>query len=192
MLTHVLPTLLGCESRCSYPQVGLAETAESCGRTPIHDFVCEGERISSTPTSSPGLRPHRASVNPVMLRDGLHADAALTGCSHSVHFLVCEPCSRSFLWFRRHPNQRVISLTVGVSIVARPSIPRGSELLNPWSSVPATLHCFHRSPQSDPRFRGEMPVGGTERGVVAVAALVRRARSSRRSRWRRSCRRARR
>ena len=29
-----------------------------------------------------------------------HAGAVLAGCSHSVHFLVSEACSRSFLWFR--------------------------------------------------------------------------------------------
>ena len=44
-----LPPLLGRESRCSYPQAEFAEMAESCGRTPIRDFMCEGERNSSRP-----------------------------------------------------------------------------------------------------------------------------------------------
>jgi hypothetical protein len=51
VLTHVLPVLLVCVSRWSYPQVRSAEMAESCGRMPIRDFVCEGERISSSPPS---------------------------------------------------------------------------------------------------------------------------------------------
>ncbi len=73
----------------------------------------------------------------------IHADALSTGCSHSVHFLVREPCSRSFTWFHRCTDQRVISLTLGVGGAANPLIPRGNELLNPWSPVPAAFHCFH-------------------------------------------------
>lgn len=82
-------------------------------------------------------------MNPVLLRERVHADATLAGCSHSVHFAIGEPCSRSFLWFRRRANQSIVSLTLGVGISANPLIPCGNELLNPWSSVPAALHCFH-------------------------------------------------
>lgn len=50
--------------------------------------------------TSPRLRPHRAPMNPEPARQGVHPDPLRAGCSHSVHFLVRELCSRSFLWFR--------------------------------------------------------------------------------------------
>lgn len=52
VLTHVLPTMVGRESRCSYPQAAAVEVAESCGKTGLRDFMCEGELNSSTPTPS--------------------------------------------------------------------------------------------------------------------------------------------
>lgn len=48
--------------------------------------------------------------------EGSHADALLAGCSHSVHFLSCEPSSRSFRWFRGRADQRVVGLAVGLGI----------------------------------------------------------------------------
>ena len=70
-----------------------------------------------------------------------HADTGSSGCSHSVHFALREPCSRSFLWFLRRPDQRVIGLTLGLGLLTNALIPRGNQPLNPWSPVPATLHC---------------------------------------------------
>src|SRR5690625_7374924 len=62
-------------------------------------------RSSSTRTlslgPSPRLRPHRAPVHPELTRNRVHAEPLHAGCSDSVHFLVREACSRSFLWFRR-------------------------------------------------------------------------------------------
>lgn len=92
--------------------------------------------------------------------EGSHADAERAGCSHSVHFLVGEPCSRSFLWFRRRADQRVVGLAVGLCIGADALIPRGNQPLNPWSPVPAVLHCVHSIPAAPAaRF-----VPGCERG----------------------------
>lgn len=76
-----------------------------------------------------------------------HADAMLAACSHSVHFLVHEPCSRSLLWFRRRPNQRVIGLALGLGIPTSALIPRGDKPLNPWSPVPAGLHYVQSRPR---------------------------------------------
>ncbi|MFT4135558.1 hypothetical protein [Microbacterium sp.] len=72
-----------------------------------------------------------------------HAHALRAGCSHSVHFGVREACSRSFLWFRRRPDQRVIGPVLGLGILADALIPRGNKPLNPLSSVPAAFHCAH-------------------------------------------------
>jgi len=111
-------------------------------------FRCIYAPGSSTPASpsgsSPRLRPHRAPVHPELTSHGVHADALCAGCSHSVHFLVGQACSRSFLWFRRRADQRVVGLAVGLCIRANPLIPRGNQPLDPRSPVPTTLHCFHR------------------------------------------------
>ena len=82
-------------------------------------------------------------MHPVLRCERCHADAAGAGCSHSVHFLVRESCSRSFLWFRRRADQKVIRLPGEVGIPVDAFIPRGNQPLNPRSTVPATLHCFH-------------------------------------------------
>lgn len=87
-------------------------------------------------------------------RQCVHADAVRAGCSDSVHFLVRETCSRSFLWFRRRADQRVVGLAVGLCIGTGALIPRGNQPLNPWSPVPAVLHCVHqRTARSECRFR---------------------------------------
>ncbi len=90
------------------------------------------------------LRPHRAPVNTELLCQRVHAHALRAGCSHSVHFLVGETCSRSFLWFRRRADQRVIGPVVGLGILADALIPCGNQPLDPWSPVPASFHCAHR------------------------------------------------
>ena len=69
--------------------------------------------LSSRP---PRLRPHRAPVNSVPACQRLHADTVGAGCSHNVHFGVSETCSRSFLWFRRRADQRVVDLALGLGI----------------------------------------------------------------------------
>lgn len=51
--------------------------------------------------------------------EGSHADAICAGCSHSVHFLLHEACSRSFLWFRRLTDQRVIGPIFGLAVLSR-------------------------------------------------------------------------
>ena len=95
--------------------------------------------------SSPrDLGPDCAAMDAETAGEFVNADPSRAGCSHSVHFLVREPCSRSFLWFRRRPDQRVVGLAVGVGIPADALIPRGNEPLDPWSPVPAVLHCFHQ------------------------------------------------
>lgn len=157
MLTKVLSTLYFGVSPWSYPHATRRRSLISCSRTAYRDSRREGVEVSSTPASpsgsSPRLRPHRAPVHPELTSHGLHADALCAGCSHSVHFLVGQACSRSFLWFRRHADQRVVGLAVGLCIRANPLIPRGNQPLDPRSPVPATLHCFHVSSTSTPRLR---------------------------------------
>lgn len=124
-----------------------SDSASYINRRSIH--------LSSRP---PRFRPHRAPVNPELTRERIRAHPLRAGCSHSVHFLVREPCSRSSLWFRRCANQRVVGLPGEVGIVAGALIPRGNKPLKPWSPVPATLHCFHQfvelSAPNDPPARG--------------------------------------
>ena len=55
-----------------------------------------------------------------------HADALRAGCSHSVHFLVREVCSRSLLWFRRRADQSIVGLSFGLDIPTNTVIPRGN------------------------------------------------------------------
>ena len=68
--------------------------------------------------------------------EGSHADAVRAGCSHSVHFLVREPCSGSFLWFCRRADQRVVRFPGEVAVVADALIPLGNEPLDlSWTSL---------------------------------------------------------
>lgn len=87
--------------------------------------------------------PDCAPMYPVPMGKRLHAHPLRAGCSHCVHFLVREPCSRSFLWFPRRADQRIVSLVLALGIPAVALIPRGNKPLNPRSPVPATLNCFH-------------------------------------------------
>ena len=73
----------------------------------------------------------------------VHAYTLCVGCSHSVHFLLGEACSSASLWLFRHVEQRVFGLVFALDIPTIALIPRGDKPLNPWSSVPAALDCFH-------------------------------------------------
>ena len=91
------------------------------------------------------LRPHCPAMHaepPCNIGD---AESVFQGCSHSVHFLVREPCSGSFLWFYRRADQRVVRFPGEVAVVADALIPCGNEPLDPWSPVPAAFHCVHQS-----------------------------------------------
>ena len=55
-------------------------------------------------------------------RDRRHV-RAIGGRAHSVHFLVGEPCSRTFTWFRRRPDQRVIGPVLGLGTLTDALIP---------------------------------------------------------------------
>ena len=46
------------------------------------------------------VRSSVPTVNAELTCQRVHADTVGAGCSHSVHFLVREPCSRSLRWFR--------------------------------------------------------------------------------------------
>lgn len=141
-------------SGCSSMQMGPEGLLIKCGFGYSDVSRCIYAPGSSTPASpsgsSPRLRPHRAPVHPELTSHGVHADALCAGCSHSVHFLVGQACSRSFLWFRRRADQRVVGLAVGLCIRANPLIPRGNQPLDPRSPVPTTLHCFHRCERTRP------------------------------------------
>ena len=149
---HGAPAMYSGASGCSSMQMGPEGLLIKCGFGYSDVSRCIYAPGSSTPASpsgsSPRLRPHRAPVHPELTSHGVHADALCAGCSHSVHFLVGQACSRSFLWFRRRADQRVVGLAVGLCIRANPLIPRGNQPLDPRSPVPTTLHCFHprRSP----------------------------------------------
>ena len=78
-----------------------------------------------------------------LLRYRVYAHATLKSCSHSVHFLFREPCSRSLHWFRRRADPSVVGLALRLSIPASALIPRGNKPLNPRSPVPAALHRVH-------------------------------------------------
>lgn len=93
---------------------------------------------------NPSLGPHRAAMHSELRCEHCGTEAAGAGCSHSVHFLIREVCSRSFLWIRRCADQWVAGLPGEVGIVVDALIPRGNQPLNPLPPVPATLHCAHQ------------------------------------------------
>jgi hypothetical protein len=153
---HGAPAMYSGASGCSSMQMGPEGLLIKCGFGYSDVSRCIYAPGSSTPASpsgsSPRLRPHRAPVHPELTSHGVHADALCAGCSHSVHFLVGQACSRSFLWFRRRADQRVVGLAVGLCIRANPLIPRGNQPLDPRSPVPTTLHCFHKRWKTRTRF----------------------------------------
>lgn len=57
-----------------------------------------------------------------------YTDDLRAGCSHYVHFLVCKPCSRSFLRFLRRGDQWIIGPAIGLGIPMNASIPRGNRV----------------------------------------------------------------
>ena len=86
--------------------------------------------------------------------EGSHADALLAGCSHSVHFLVREACSRSSRWLCCRVDERIIGLAVRLAPATRPLIPRGNQLLYPLSPVPVVVDGVHHpKPLVFQRFR---------------------------------------
>gem|GEM_PF-5798061 len=124
------------------------------------------------------LGPHSAAMHPEPTRQRVHAGAVSAGCSHSVHFLVRETCSRSLLWFRRYADQRVLRLAVGLGIPVNALTPRGNQPLNPWSPVPAALHCV------DPRcLTGDRDIErcGAPEAVQRIGRPARRSRSGTRT-----------
>lgn len=170
---HGAPAMYSGASGCSSMQMGPEGLLIKCGFGYSDVSRCIYAPGSSTPASpsgsSPRLRPHRAPVHPELTSHGVHADALCAGCSHSVHFLVGQACSRSFLWFRRRADQRVVGLAVGLCIRANPLIPRGNQPLDPRSPVPTTLHCFHHTHRSSAsiRARSAMPGPPIRRGRAA-------------------------
>lgn len=120
----------------------MADTTEAFTTLPNERHSAKAS--DALPMLTPRLRPHRAPMNSEPARQRLHADALGAGCLHSVHFLVRQPCSRSFTWFRRPADQGVVGLAFGLGIPANALIPRGNQPFNPLSSVPAALHCFHQ------------------------------------------------
>jgi hypothetical protein len=110
--------------------------------------LCLPDHHKSTPLVGPGVleyspcwvRRSRVRGPRRRCRDGVSGGCARRSSPQAARR---QPCSRSFLWFRRRPDRGVIRLAFGVVNAVRPLIPRGNKLLNPWSSVPAALHCFH-------------------------------------------------
>ena len=87
--------------------------------------------------------PDCSAMHTELLRQNGHADPIGAGCSHSVHFVLSQPCSSASPWLCRRRDEWVVGLTYRLDSNPRPLIPRGNKPLNPWSSVPAALHCFH-------------------------------------------------
>ena len=109
----------------------------------LHVTCLLAARALAKRSLSPRLRPDRTPVDPEATRQCAQADTQRAGCSHSVHFLVGEACSRSFLWFRRRPDRRVIGPVLRLGILADTLIPRGNQPLSPWPPVPVVLRCVH-------------------------------------------------
>lgn len=65
-------------------------------------------------------------MHPELTRHLLDTDALSEECSHSVHFLVREACSRSFTWFRRRVDQGIVGGARDLGIVASALIPCGN------------------------------------------------------------------
>ena len=90
-----------------------------------------------------GLRPDRCPMHAELLRQRGDADAVCAGCSHSVHFLVREACSRSSPWLCGRADEPIIGLVVRLIRAVRPLIPRGNEPLNALSPVPVVVDRAH-------------------------------------------------
>lgn len=84
-------------------------------------------------------------MHPEPPRQRVHPDTLRAACSHSVHFLVAETCSRSSPWLCRRVDERVIRLPVRLVHAAWPLIPRGNKPPDPLSPVPVALHCAHHT-----------------------------------------------
>lgn len=108
-------------------------------------IVGQGQVAHDDQPSSPWPRlcPYRAPVHSELASQRVHAYTLCVGCSHGVHFLLGEACSRSFTWFRRRTDQQVARLSDRGGVLAEALIPLGNKPLNPRSLVPAVLNCFH-------------------------------------------------
>ena len=87
--------------------------------------------------------PDGAAVDAELLRQCGDADAVGTGCSHSVHFLLRQPCSSASPWLRRRCDEWVVGLTHGLDGGPRRLIPHGNEPLDPLSPVSAMVNGVH-------------------------------------------------
>lgn len=115
--------------------------------------------------------PDCSAMHTELLRQNGHADPIGAGCSHSVHFVLSQPCSSASPWLCRRRDEWVVGLTYRLDSNPRPLIPRGNKPLNPWSSVPAALHCFHpREPAGDGGFL-RLCAGTAERPRLASVNL---------------------
>lgn len=82
------------------------------------------------------------------------ADAPGAGCSHSVRFLLSQPCSSASPWLCRRREEWVVGLGHGLDSDPRPSIPRGTKPLNLLSPVPVVVDgAHHEAPGSPGAFR---------------------------------------
>lgn len=88
------------------------------------------------------LPPCSTSMNRVSWREHVHARAIGTGCSHSAHFLIRDPCSRPAPG-ADDADQRVIRLVSGHGTCAALLIPRGYEFLDPSSLFPVVAAQLH-------------------------------------------------
>ena len=157
-------------SRWSYPQ---GNAVDRCSCAAEYPSEIRGARVeiilAPTPSlrSSPRLRPDCSAMHAVLKCECGHADAVRAGCSHGVHFAVREACSRSFTWFRRRADQRIVRLSDRLGILSVSLIPRGSQPLNPRSPVPVVLHCVHRTHKARTRGKPEhIPAAVKPRDVV--------------------------
>jgi hypothetical protein len=117
--------------------------------------------LTAVCSNLPGLRPHRPAMNPILLRQEGHADTVRAGCSHSVHFLIRQPCSRSSPWPADAPMSGSSGSSAGRGALARTPIPRGNKPLDTLSPVPAVLNqvhiCLANSLGSRPSWRPGAP-----------------------------------
>lgn len=162
VLTKVLSNMQLDVLRWSCPQVTCRKSLKLCGRTRGADFrrggrgqlnsragVCKLIEVRTLGFS--GFCPHGPTMHLILLRQRCHADAVCAGCSHSVHFLIRKPCSRSSPWLCRRANERVILCTIGLGTLVEVLIPRGCQPLQLSSPVPAVLNqAHHTKPESAP------------------------------------------
>lgn len=100
-------------------------------------------RARTPGTSDSSLRPDGATMHSELLRQSGDTDAVGAGCSHSVHFLLSQPCSSASPWLCGGLDEWVVRLANRLGRVAEPLIPRGSQPLDPLSPVPVVVGGVH-------------------------------------------------